>query len=48
MQSIHANLLWSPITQIILGMEYVYATREVFDGRDGDLQRVQFSARYNF
>lgn len=47
-QSIHANLLWSPISQIILGMEYVYATREVFDGRDGDLQRVQFSARYNF
>ena len=47
-QSIHANLLWSPITQIILGMEYIYATREVFDGRDGDLQRVQFSARYNF
>ena len=47
-QSVHANLLWSPITQIILGMEYVYATREVFDGRDGDLQRVQFSARYNF
>lgn len=47
-QSIHANLLWSPISQIILGMEYIYATREVFDGRDGDLQRVQFSARYNF
>ncbi len=47
-QSIHANLLWSPISPIIFGMEYIYANRESVDGRDGDLQRVQFSARYNF
>ncbi len=47
-QSVHANLLWSPISQTILGMEYIYATRDAFDGRDGELQRVQFSARYNF
>ncbi len=47
-QSIHANLLWSPISQTVMGVEYVYATRELLDGRSGDLQRVQFSARYNF
>jgi hypothetical protein len=47
-QSIHANLLWSPISQAMMGMEYSYATRELLDGRDGDLQRLQFSARYNF
>ena len=47
-QSVHANLLWSPINPIILGMEYIYATRDVFDGRNGELQRIQFSARYNF
>lgn len=47
-QSMHANLLWSPISQVILGMEYLYATREALDGRDGSLHRIQFSARYNF
>lgn len=47
-QSLHANLLWSPVSQVVLGVEYIYATRELLDGRDGDLQRVQISARYNF
>ncbi len=47
-QSVHANLLWSPVSQAMMGMEYSYATRELLDGRDGDLQRLQFSARYNF
>jgi outer membrane murein-binding lipoprotein Lpp len=47
-QSAHANLLWSPLLQTTLGMEYTFATREALDGRDGSLHRVQFSARYNF
>lgn len=47
-QSLHANLLWSPVSQAVLGVEYTYATRELIDGRDGDLQRLQFSARYSF
>ena len=47
-QSVHANLLWSPVSQAMLGVEYTYATRELIDGRDGVLQRVQFSARYSF
>ncbi len=47
-QSIHANLLWSPVSQAMMGIEYTYANRELIDGRDGDLQRLQFSARYNF
>ncbi|MEY4718400.1 MAG: hypothetical protein RL563_1018 [Pseudomonadota bacterium] len=47
-RSLHANLLWSPISQAMFGVEYLYADRELIDGRDGDLQRLQFSARYNF
>ncbi|MGZ8946906.1 MAG: DcaP family trimeric outer membrane transporter [Methylococcaceae bacterium] len=47
-QSIHVNLLWSPISQAMMGVEYIYATRELLDGRAGDLQRLQFSALYNF
>ncbi|NOV28219.1 DcaP family trimeric outer membrane transporter [Methylomonas sp. ZR1] len=47
-QSVHANLLWSPVSQAMFGVEYTYATRELIDGRDGVLQRVQFSAKYSF
>ncbi len=47
-ESVHANLLWSPVSQAMLGVEYTYATRELIDGRDGALQRVQFSAKYSF
>lgn len=47
-QSLHANLLWSPINQAMLGVEYIYANRELLDGRSGELQRLQFSARYSF
>lgn len=47
-QSVHANLLWSPVSQTTFGAEYIYMHRDSVDRRDGDVQRVQFSARYNF
>lgn len=47
-QSVNANLLWSPINQAMFGVEYSYGNRELIDGRNGNLQRLQFSARYNF
>lgn len=47
-QSVHANLLWSPISQTTIGLEYTYALRERTDGQSGDLNRVQFSTRFNF
>ncbi len=47
-QSVHANLLWSPVTQTTFGAEYIYMHRDSVDRREGDVQRVQFSARYNF
>jgi hypothetical protein len=47
-QSAHANLLWSPLLQTTFGLEYIFATRELENGDEGSLHRVQFSARYNF
>ncbi|WP_082053948.1 DcaP family trimeric outer membrane transporter [Methyloterricola oryzae] len=47
-QSVHVNLLWSPLLQTTIGLEYIYARRELESGESGDLQRVQFSTRFNF
>jgi len=47
-QSVHANLIWSPIPKIDLGIEYLYGYRELENSAEGDLSRVQISATYNF
>ena len=47
-QSAHANLLWSPLSQATLGVEYIYGTRELINGRSGYISRAQLSAKYNF
>jgi len=47
-QSAHINLLWSPWLSTTFGLEYFYALRERADGQTGDLNRVQFSTRFNF
>ncbi|MEO0463469.1 MAG: DcaP family trimeric outer membrane transporter [Pseudomonadota bacterium] len=43
-----ANIIWSPVGPINLGLEVMYAERTLEDGRSGNLQRVQFSTQYNF
>ncbi|MDD5037059.1 MAG: DcaP family trimeric outer membrane transporter [Methylococcaceae bacterium] len=47
-QSVHVNLLWSPLVQTTIGLEYLYATRSLENHLSGDLHRVQFSSRFNF
>jgi hypothetical protein len=47
-QSLQANLLWSPVKEAMMGVEYIYASRKLIDNREGALHRVQLSARYNF
>lgn len=47
-QSVHADLIWNPLRETMLGLEYIYAVRELADGRTGDLHRVQFSTRFSF
>lgn len=46
--STSANLLYSPLKPLTLGVEYRHAYREVDSGADGKLDRLQFSAKYVF
>lgn len=43
-----ANLIWTPVGPINIGVELMYAERILEDGRSGNLQRIQFSTQYNF
>lgn len=43
-----ANIVWNPVDPLDLGFEVIYAERTLEDGRTGNLQRLQFSTRYNF
>ena len=47
-ETYHANLNWLPAPKLSIGGELIYATKEVEDGRDGDLSRVQFAVKYAF
>ncbi|CCQ09550.1 conserved protein of unknown function [Pseudoalteromonas luteoviolacea B = ATCC 29581] len=46
--SYSANLLYSPVKKLTFGVEYKMASREVENGLDGDLDRLQLSAKYVF
>jgi len=46
--SVHVNLIYSPQPKLDFGIEFMYANREVESGIDGDLKRVQFSAKYAY
>ena len=46
--STRANLLYSPTKRLTVGGEYTHANRETEDNLEGDFNRFQFSARYNF
>ena len=43
-----ANLIYSPIRPIDIGIEYMYAERTTEDGQSGNLQKVQVSTKYSF
>ncbi len=47
-ESAHLNLIWSPVANVNLGGEYIFARREVEGGQSGALQRLQLSAQYGF
>lgn len=47
-QSIHTNLIYSPVSQVDVGIEYIYASRRTEDCQDGDLNRIQGSVCYRF
>ena len=47
-RSVHVNLIYNPQPRLDFGIEYLYADREIESGADGDLNRVQFSAKYAY
>jgi hypothetical protein len=47
-QSVHANLNWLRAPKLSLGGEILYATKELEDGRHGDMSRVQLAVKYAF
>lgn len=47
-KSAHVNLIWSPWPKVDVGVEYIYAKREIENGDTGALNRVQFGAKYDF
>ncbi len=47
-ESAHLNLIWSPVKNTNLGLEYIYGHRTLRNGDAGVLNRMQASAQYNF
>lgn len=47
-RSIHVNLLHSPVESFTIGAELIAAERDLENGRSGSMNRVQFSAKYEF
>ncbi|MFV8819608.1 DcaP family trimeric outer membrane transporter [Haliea sp. E17] len=47
-RSMHASLNYLPMPKLQFGGELVYASKELEDGRDGDMSRFQFAAKYAF
>lgn len=47
-RSVHVGLNYQPAADLLLGGELIYAAKELQDGRDGDMLRLQLAARYAF
>ena len=43
-----ANILHTPVENILVGAEILWGKREDFSGNSGDDKRIQFSLKYNF
>ncbi|MGE4180743.1 MAG: DcaP family trimeric outer membrane transporter, partial [Limisphaerales bacterium] len=41
-----ANLVWTPVKNFAVGLEYLFGLRETRDGSDGDNHRLQVSLQY--
>jgi hypothetical protein len=46
--SVHVNLIYSPVPKMDFGVELLFANRELESGADGDMTRLQFSAKYAY
>jgi hypothetical protein len=46
--SARINLMYSPVEKLTFGAELTHAVRELENGEDGTMQRLQFSAMYAY
>lgn len=42
------NYIWTPVSNVMMGVEYAYYHRENVSGDSADANRLMFSAQYNF
>lgn len=47
-QSFRLNFIYSPLPKLDVGVEYMVGRREVESGAEGDIDRLQFMAKYSF
>lgn len=47
-KTVHASIYYKPVEKMQLGLEYIYAEKEQFDGQSVDASRIQASAQFNF
>lgn len=47
-QSIHANLIYSPLPKLDLGAELIFGRRTLESGQSGELRRLHTHVRYSF
>lgn len=47
-RSLQANVLFSPVDKVTLGVGYLFAERELESREDGELNRLILSAKYDF
>ncbi|MDE0330724.1 MAG: DcaP family trimeric outer membrane transporter [Nitrospinae bacterium] len=48
LQTLHANIWWSPAPKMRVGAEIIQGRRETNDGREGDATRLQLGLQYSF
>lgn len=46
--AVMANYQWTPVKNVMMGVEYQFLDRENVDDTDGDASRILFAAQYNF
>lgn len=47
-QSLRANLFYTPLPKVDVGAELMFGEREIESGAKGDITRVQFTTKYSF
>ena len=47
-QTLHANVIWSPVSQADIGFEVIHGKRETNAGAEGEATRFQIGVKYGF